>query len=210
MRSIKDARRQADLVIVAHHAAINEGKRGESPVPLVKTFARQCVDAGADVFVGHGWHSQLGIEIYEGKPIWYGTGNFFAQSPFLTRFPADTYDGHGFDMNELASLIPSDLHEKREVNMPHWAMHPGGVFATLDVKDGKFQGIKLYPFTLGYDFGSMGKTGSTRKVGNRLDGRPILTSGEDAKKIIEHVKTLSAQYGTNVEYKDGLGFIKIG
>jgi len=83
LRSIRDARRQADLVIVAHHAAVNEGKREDKPCKFVPPFAKQCINAGADVFIGHGWHRLLGIEIYKGKPIWYGTGNFFTQSHFL-------------------------------------------------------------------------------------------------------------------------------
>jgi poly-gamma-glutamate synthesis protein (capsule biosynthesis protein) len=136
-------------------------------------------------------------------------GNFFAQSQFLTRFPADTYEGHGFDLDELSKWTPGDMHDKREVHMPHWAEHPGGVVAALDMKGGKFQGIKLYPFSLGYDFGSMGKSGKTRKAGDRLDGRPVLASGDEAQKIIEHVQGLSAQYGTKVEYQDGIGYIAI-
>jgi poly-gamma-glutamate capsule biosynthesis protein CapA/YwtB (metallophosphatase superfamily) len=209
LRSIRDARRQADLVIVAHHAAVNEGKRGNSPCKFVPILAKQCIDAGADVFVGHGWHTQLGIEIYKGKPIWYGTGNFFAQSQFLQRFPADCYEAFGFDMDDLATLTPSDLHDARERLMAHWTAQPGGVIATLDMDGSKINGMKLYPFSLGYDQGVDAKSGTVRETGKRMEGRPVMTHGENAKRIIDHARKLSEQYNTQIEYKDGIGIIPI-
>jgi hypothetical protein len=39
------------------------------------------VDAGADLIVGNHAHWAKGIEVYDGKPVFYGTGNFlFDQS----------------------------------------------------------------------------------------------------------------------------------
>jgi Bacterial capsule synthesis protein PGA_cap len=44
-------------------------------------FAHAAVDAGADIFVGGHAHWPKGIEVYKGKPIFYGVGNFlFDQS----------------------------------------------------------------------------------------------------------------------------------
>ena len=42
-------------------------------------FAHQTIDNGADAFVGHGVHTLRGMEIYKGKPIFYGVSNFFYQ-----------------------------------------------------------------------------------------------------------------------------------
>jgi hypothetical protein len=39
-------------------------------------IAHAAIDAGADVVVGHGPHQPLAIEIYRGRPIFYGLGNF--------------------------------------------------------------------------------------------------------------------------------------
>lgn len=224
LRAIKDARRQADLVIVAHHTAVNDGKRGSKPCKFVPSFARGCIDAGADVYIGHGWHSQLGIELYKEKPVIYGTGNFFAESQYLPRFPSDTYEGHGFDPNDMAKMTPADVHDIREIHMPHWKEEPGGIIANFDIEGGRFKEIKLHPFMMGYEFGtgvkagneSMGyefniggKTGKVRETGTRMDGRPMLTHGANAERIIEHTKKLCRQYNTKVEYKNGIGIIKI-
>lgn len=40
-----------------------------------KSFARACIDAGASVFVSHGVPQLHGLEIYKGRPVFYGLGN---------------------------------------------------------------------------------------------------------------------------------------
>jgi poly-gamma-glutamate capsule biosynthesis protein CapA/YwtB (metallophosphatase superfamily) len=207
IRAVKDARRQADIVMVGHHAALSDGVRGYKPMSVVPPFAKQCIDAGADVFIGHGWHRQLGIEIYKNRPIFYGTGNFFAQSQFLKRFPADTYEGHGFSPDDLPKLTPADLHDSRDVHMGHWTAQPWGVIAVLGMDEGKLREIKLYPFTTGYDFDSKGK--NVRETGARIEGRPMLANKENGEKIINHVKRLSEAFHTRIEYKNGIGVVKV-
>jgi poly-gamma-glutamate synthesis protein (capsule biosynthesis protein) len=39
-------------------------------------FARALVDAGADVVFGHSPHVVRGVEVYGGRPILYGAGDF--------------------------------------------------------------------------------------------------------------------------------------
>jgi poly-gamma-glutamate synthesis protein (capsule biosynthesis protein) len=39
-------------------------------------IAHAAIDAGADIVVGHGPHFSLPVEIYKGKPIFYGLGSF--------------------------------------------------------------------------------------------------------------------------------------
>ena len=34
------------------------------------------IDAGADIVIGHGPHYSLPVEVYRGKPIFYGLGSF--------------------------------------------------------------------------------------------------------------------------------------
>ena len=42
-----------------------------------------------------------------------------------------------------------------------------------------------------------------------MEGRPLLADKENAEKIIAHVRRLSEVYGTHIEYKDGIGLVKI-
>jgi poly-gamma-glutamate synthesis protein (capsule biosynthesis protein) len=39
-------------------------------------IAHAAIDAGADIVVGHGPHYSLPVELYKGKPIFYGLGSF--------------------------------------------------------------------------------------------------------------------------------------
>ncbi len=45
-------------------------------LPGVQNLARQLVDLGADVIVGHHPHWVQNIEHIEGKPVYYSLGNF--------------------------------------------------------------------------------------------------------------------------------------
>src|SRR6187402_189145 len=77
------------------------------PAQFLVTFARAMVDAGADVFAGHGPHVLRGVEIYKGKPILYSLGDFIFQNETLLRLPSENYetyelgaDAHVADFND--------------------------------------------------------------------------------------------------------------
>src|SRR5215218_987008 len=77
----EDVRRlqsEVDLVVVMPHW----GKEYiATPESWQVEFAHAAVDAGADLVMGGHAHWPKGIEVYEGKPIFYGVGNFlFDQS----------------------------------------------------------------------------------------------------------------------------------
>lgn len=47
------------------------------PLPMDRKIAMRAIDAGANAIVGCHSHCVQGIELYKGKPIVYGLGNFF-------------------------------------------------------------------------------------------------------------------------------------
>lgn len=66
-------REVADLLIVSAHWGGNWG----IDVPRShRSFARALVDAGADVVFGHSPHIVRGVEVFRGRPILYGAGDF--------------------------------------------------------------------------------------------------------------------------------------
>jgi len=75
---VERLRPEVDLVVVMPHW----GKEYiATPEPWQVKFAHAAVDAGADLVIGGHAHWPKGIEVYEGKPIFYGVGNFlFDQS----------------------------------------------------------------------------------------------------------------------------------
>lgn len=71
--SIKEAKNNADYVLVIVHGG---HEHYQLPSPRMQETYRFFIDAGADVVVNHHQHCYSGYEIYNGKPIFYGLGNF--------------------------------------------------------------------------------------------------------------------------------------
>jgi poly-gamma-glutamate capsule biosynthesis protein CapA/YwtB (metallophosphatase superfamily) len=71
---IRAYRREGDRVVVSIHWG---GNWGYNVPPSQRDFAHRLVDAGAaDVIHGHSSHHPKGIEVYRGRPILYGAGDF--------------------------------------------------------------------------------------------------------------------------------------
>jgi poly-gamma-glutamate synthesis protein (capsule biosynthesis protein) len=92
LQSIRDARKQADLVIVYQHNHVfgnhsfatifTEGMQERlAPNEWLQKWTHAEVDAGADIVVMHGAPLLHGVEIYHGKPIFYDLGNFIYNLP---------------------------------------------------------------------------------------------------------------------------------
>ncbi|MDN4077185.1 CapA family protein [Paenibacillus polymyxa] len=73
VRSIREARNQADLVIVVAHWG---KERATALEPHQTELSHAFIDAGADLVVGGHPHVLQGMEQYKGKWIAYSTGNF--------------------------------------------------------------------------------------------------------------------------------------
>lgn len=71
--AIKEAKEKADYVIVIVHGG---HEHHQLPSPRMQDTYRFFVDAGADLVVNHHQHCFSGYELYKGKYIVYGTGNF--------------------------------------------------------------------------------------------------------------------------------------
>ncbi|MBI4330354.1 MAG: CapA family protein [Chloroflexi bacterium] len=71
---IKKARGSADVVIVSLHAGLHHVP---AVIPMYhKEVSHAAIDGGADLVISHHAHILKGIEVYKGKAIFYGLGNF--------------------------------------------------------------------------------------------------------------------------------------
>ena len=50
-----------------------------------KEYAHRAIEAGADLILQHHSHILKGIEVYSGKAIFYGLGNFALELHFMTK-----------------------------------------------------------------------------------------------------------------------------
>lgn len=74
LEDIKALKAKVDVVMVSMHWGLHF-KEGELATYETK-YAKLAIDAGADVILGHHQHILKPIEIYKGKPIFYGIANF--------------------------------------------------------------------------------------------------------------------------------------
>ena len=193
---VKSARTLADRVIVTIHA--HEGGRTRlEPAQFLVTFARAMIDAGADLFVGHGPHVLRGIEIYKGAPILYSLGDFIFQNETLLRYPADNYD----DQRLGPDAQPNDYLNQRynfdksgfPADPPIWE----SVVAMPRYQGARLTELALHPISLGH--------GGARHV----RGRPMLAPPELGRKILNDLTTLSAPFGTRITVRDGVGYVEL-
>ena len=208
---VRAASRQADRVVASLHT--HEGTGGttnDRSVPgFLESFARDCVDAGADAFLGHGPHLLRGIEVYDGAPMFYSLGDFAMQNETVGRLPADIYERYDLDPH---TAEPADLYDARvyqaEEDDPDAGVTEGASDAGAErgerigflADDGFWEGVvpvcrfegerlaavELHALDLGSDRPRPGR------------GWPHAAEGERGTRILEGLAELSAPYGTEV------------
>ncbi len=206
LRQIREARRQADWVIMSLHNQDMIGRswlKAERRVDIdqqpefVVEFAHRAIDAGADVFAGHGPHIFMGVELYRGKPIFYSLGNLIFQNDTLRHMPSTPYERFALD----PYATPSEFFDKRSANdtKGHAATPESlqSAVAVCEFDQRELRQIKLYPVDLGF-----GRPRSER-------GRPLLADAELGNTILDRVRRLSEQYGTQIQNLEGHGVIQV-
>ncbi len=68
---IRALRGRVDVLVASQHWGFKE-----EVLDYMTEIAHAAVDAGADIVIGHGPHYSLPVEIYRGKPVYYGLGSF--------------------------------------------------------------------------------------------------------------------------------------
>ena len=68
---ITDLRSRVDVVVASCHWGLHK-----DVLAYMREIGHAAIDAGADIVIGHGPHYVLPIEVYRGKPIFYGLGSF--------------------------------------------------------------------------------------------------------------------------------------
>lgn len=114
IEAVRDA---VDFIVVCLHKGVVHTRA--VVLPYEKMIAHAAIDAGADVVAAHHAHILRGIEIYRGKPIFHGLGNWVTVTRALT-------PGHQRDVDreawaakrlELFGFTP-------DPTMPAYPFHP--------------------------------------------------------------------------------------
>jgi len=190
LQSIRDARKQADLVIVYEHnhvfdkpfrtIMLEELPERLAPPDWLKKWTHAEVDAGADIIVMHGAPLLHGVEIYHGRPIFFDLGNFIFQAP-----PVDT-------------LLDEPIN---------WE----SVVAYVDFQGKNLQSVRFRP--IAQNKIGQGQADTQDEHTNNLflqtRGLPSPATGEQAHYILERLADLSRPFGTTLEVKGDTAEIKL-
>ncbi|THE65975.1 CapA family protein [Salinadaptatus halalkaliphilus] len=200
LESVSTAATNADWTVASLHGHQSAGGvRNTSETPaFLRAFARECIDAGADLFVVTGPHVLRGMEIYEGRPIFYSLGNLFYQTETIEWLPPESFDYYGVDdrtaMTDLFEARYFDTDGNPAGNLArdeYWET----VVPVCQFADDVLESITLHPCVLGQD----------RDLPRR--GTPTLATGEAATSIIERFQTLSEPYGVDIALEDDVGVV---
>lgn len=196
---IREARRQADWVIVSFHDHGASRSRDEVP-DHTRIFARGAIEQGADLFVAHGGIRESSVELWRGKPIVYGVRPLLTQNSQVTKVPNDSMERWGLGGHEHT---PADYHQMRE-GIAVGATPGSGVRLESAVVTVRFRGkalkdVRIHPTELGW-----------RSLARSQQGRPGLLppDHEAAKKILERLQKLCGARGTELKIAAGVGLIE--
>jgi poly-gamma-glutamate capsule biosynthesis protein CapA/YwtB (metallophosphatase superfamily) len=193
---VRSAAGLADYTIVTIHA--HEGGRDRVlPADFLVTFARAMVEAGADMFVGHGPHVLRGVEIYKGKPILYSLGDFIFQNETLLRLPSENYEPYDLGADKHVNDFNDARYDNDKSGFPADRLIWEAVVALPKFRGKQLTELALHPITLGF--------GQARSV----RGRPLFAEGELGQKILGDITKLSAAMGTKINVREGVGYVDI-
>ena len=198
-RVIRQGKQHSDLLIASIHAH-ETGLGCEEPGDYLPVLAHEAIDAGAGVFIAHGEHRLMPIEIYKGRPIFYSLANFF-WCDILEPIGEETFEAN----RELLTRAFGDPRRATDQDLlAVWnaaGYDDPRVFQTIVAvcrwEKGKVSEVRLYPVDLGY--------------GQRLtvSGTPRLASLELGQEILTRLQRISKPYGTRIEIVQGVGVIRL-
>lgn len=194
LASVREGKMRSDFITVALHSHhfrdAKGGYRGEnvpeaehldtnpSVANYLEEFAHAAVDNGADLFQGTGVHVLRGIEIYRGKPVFYGLGEFIRQRDI------GGLAGRGDPSRDVCAGCPFPVKYE-------------SVVAVSEYRGGEVAEVRLYPVELGYDSSRMAHRGV-----------PRIADVTTSRRILERLQELSAPYGTRILIQGNIGYIR--
>jgi Bacterial capsule synthesis protein PGA_cap len=174
---IEALRPKVDVLMVVFHKGI-----GHLPARVAdyeRQVAHAAIRAGADAVTGHHAHILRGIEVYRGKPIYHGLGNFVAVTRALAIRP-------GMERDDWARQRREHFGFEPDPETPHLPWHPEAkntMIATLSWSEDLRMRAGLIPCYIN-------KVGQPEPFGNNHQGQQVLA-------YIEHITEqgkLNARY----------------
>lgn len=189
--SIRSGKQNGDFLIASIHSHecsidCDDPKHPKLAADFLKTVAHDAIDNGADAFVTTGIHNLGPIEIYRGRPIFYGLANFF-WSDIQLPLPHDLFQQNASLLEHAfahpAQATPYDLAALLNAEEFANTFTFQSVVAQCTFQKNRLSRITLYAVDLGY--------------GNKLtrSGIPGLASPAVARQIFARIASATREFG---------------
>ena len=204
LRAIRNGKYLSEFMIATCHChqgpILAQQWLFEDQIPdFLPQLARATIDNGADMFVGHGPHVLRGIEIYKGKPIFYGLGEFYYQ---WQHYDAALMSGSWPQAGGVAgrgAAAPADPNAiDVRVSTGLRPINFESLVTETKYDKGQLVEIRLYPTSGGWD-------GPISQLGMPKTAPPPM-----AQKILARVQELSKPLGTTITIENNVGVIRVG
>jgi poly-gamma-glutamate synthesis protein (capsule biosynthesis protein) len=212
LRSIRNGKYLSEFMIATCHChqgpILAQQWLFEDQIPdFLPTLARATIDNGADMFVGHGPHVLRGIEIYKGKPIFYGLGEFYYQwQHFDAALMSGSWPqtagaggpaGRGARGGGAAATADADANVDVRVSTGLRPINFESMVTETKYDKGQLVEIRLYPTSGGWD-------GPISQLGMPKTAPPAM-----AQRILARVQELSKPFGTTIAIENNVGVIRV-
>jgi capsule synthesis protein PGA_cap len=194
LRSIRDGKYLSNFLVTtihAHQGPITAQQwlfEDQTPDFLID-LARKAIDNGADAFVGHGPHVLRGIEIYKGRPIFYGLGEFFYQWQHMdASIMSGSFLGRPMTSDDMVDVRAAGTW--KQVNFE-------SVVALSRYDKGTLVEVRLHPIEGGFN-GPLANLGIPRAA-----------PPEVAQRILQRLRALSKPFGTTIAIEGNVGVIRV-
>jgi poly-gamma-glutamate synthesis protein (capsule biosynthesis protein) len=191
--AVRQAKENGNFVLFSLHNH-EFGSKLDTPANFAVLLAHQVIDAGADMYIGHGPHVLRGIEIYKNKPIFYSLGNFAMMNNSLDVAPSDNFEQ--FNIDPRSATLPEVLGA-RNAQAFAAAEYFESVIAVSCFNDGQLAEVSLYPLDLGTKSAGAGK------------GVPAMADAAVGRRILERLQSLSEPFGTKISIEGTVGYIRL-
>lgn len=167
----------ADVIVALHKGLVHQ------PVAIADyefEIARAAIDAGAAAVVSHHAHIMKGVEIYRGRPIFHGLGNFATVTRALGGHEDDSPERRAWARERVAlfGFAPDPA-------TPEYPFHPDSrntAIAVIDIDDHGAAAAQLIPC--------------------RIDGasRPVPVTGAEGEAVADYIKTITEEAGLDTAF----------
>lgn len=186
LANVRDARIQADVVIVSIHSHQVNPISPSQNAEFVEIFAKKCLEEGADIIVCHGPHSMRGIELYKQGIIFHGLGNMIFQTEQQQFVPEEFYLKYGSTRQSCDGV--GTINKARSKNNTRGFITSQKEWHSVIVSiscDNHLLDITLFPIEI-----------------SKQSGLPSLSSDV---AILEELNELCNDFGTKVTIENGIG-----